>query len=104
MAPLDLVCGVITDWTGERRGPLRVQSPNVKATWLVELDELESNETMVRFESDGLSGSILKIVSTSAKGTTEEFAHCLDRVHDHSLEVFLAITSNELQQKWGRKK
>jgi uncharacterized protein (TIGR04255 family) len=103
MTPMDLVCGVTTDWTGERRGALQTQSPNVTATWFIELDEPESSETAVRVKSDGLDGSILKIVSTSAKGATEEFSNCLDRVHKRSYDVFLSITSDELQRKWGRK-
>lgn len=103
LAPIDLLCGVLTDWSGERGSKLPAQSPVLNATWFVDIDPSDLNETTVKIEFDGLNGSILTIVSTTERDQRESHLDSLDRVHDRSAEVFLSITSNHLQQKWGRR-
>ena len=103
LAPIDLLCGILTDWSGERGSKLPTQSKLLNATWFVELDPSDLNETTVKVEFDGLDGSILTIVSTTDRGQKEPYLDSLDRVHDNSYKVFLSITSDQLQQKWGRR-
>jgi uncharacterized protein (TIGR04255 family) len=101
--PADLLCGVLTDWTGRRSGDYQSRSPNVTATWDVEVENPDVNATIVRFDADGQDGSTLTIVSTTDKDGEETYADALDRVHGRSCDVFLSITPDELQQKWGRR-
>ncbi|MFD9734273.1 TIGR04255 family protein [Umezawaea sp. NPDC059074] len=103
LQPADLLHGLITEWSHERGNTSFSDSSLVSAQWIVDDDSTADQQTTMKVDPDGVDGSRLTLISTTDINVGEVYQDSFGRIHDRLEKLFLSATSEDMQQKWGRR-